>query len=144
MQNEFPNVKGFSARNLWNMKKWYLFYTLYDDVGEALFYVRKTIEEGWSRNALDNCIRAGFYHTSGYAVTNFSDKLPVLQGRLAQELLKGNYDLGFVTLPEEYGEEALETAIEQRMTRFLLELGGRLGICRKAERNHRFRENQKD
>lgn len=27
LQNEFPEVKGFSARNLWNMKKWYLFYS---------------------------------------------------------------------------------------------------------------------
>ena len=23
----FPKPKGFSARNLWNMKKWYLFYS---------------------------------------------------------------------------------------------------------------------
>ena len=26
LQAEFPNVKGFSVRNLWNMKKWYSFY----------------------------------------------------------------------------------------------------------------------
>lgn len=26
LQNEFPKAKGFSARNLWNMKKWYLFW----------------------------------------------------------------------------------------------------------------------
>lgn len=26
LQNEFPGVQGFSTRNLWNMKKWYLFY----------------------------------------------------------------------------------------------------------------------
>ena len=42
---------------------------------------------------------------------------------MAQELLKDNYDLGFIALPEKYDEEALEDAIEQRMTRFLLELG---------------------
>lgn len=93
------------------------------DLSEAVFYIRKTIEEDWSRNALDNCIRANLYHTSGAAITNFADKLPVPQGRLAQELLKGNYDLGFIDLPKEYDEEALEDAIERRMTRFLLELG---------------------
>lgn len=38
-------------------------------------------------------------------------------------MLKGNYDLGFISLPEEYDEAALEEAIERRMTRFLLELG---------------------
>lgn len=92
-------------------------------VEEALFYVKRTVDESLSRNALDNCIRADMYHTIGAAVTNFDKQLPVPQGRLAQELLKGNYDFGFVALPEEYDEEALETAIEQRMTRFLLELG---------------------
>ena len=27
LQKEFPSEKGFSARNLWSMKQWYLFYT---------------------------------------------------------------------------------------------------------------------
>jgi predicted nuclease of restriction endonuclease-like (RecB) superfamily len=93
------------------------------DLHEALFYVKRTIEEGWSRNALDNCIRADMYHAVGTAVTNFSEKLPTTQGELAQEILKSNYDLGFVSLPPKYDENALEDVLEQRMTRFLLELG---------------------
>lgn len=92
-------------------------------IEEALFYIKRTVNEGLSRNALDNSIRADMYHAMGTALTNFDEKLPVPQGKLAQELLKGKYDLGFVSLPEEYDEEDLETAIEQRMTRFLLELG---------------------
>ena len=92
-------------------------------VEEALFYIRKTIEGSLSRDALDNIIRADLYHTSGMAVTNFAEKLPAIQGDLAQEILKSNYDLGFVSLPEKYDEEALEDVLEQRMTRFLLELG---------------------
>ena len=92
-------------------------------IEEALFYIQKTIEEGWSRSTLDNCIRADYYHASGNALTNFSERLPSPQGDLAQELLKENYDLGFIALPKKYDETALEDAIEQRMTRFLLELG---------------------
>ncbi len=92
-------------------------------IEEALFYLRRTIERGLSRNALDDCIRADLYHTSGAAVTNFADELPAIQGALAQEILKSNYDLGFVSLPEGYDEDALEDVLEQRMTRFLLELG---------------------
>lgn len=92
-------------------------------IEEALFYVQKTVEGNLSRNTLDNIIRADLYHTSGNAVTNFSEKLPAIQGDLAQEVLKSNYDLGFVSLPEKYDEEALEDVLEQRMTRFLLELG---------------------
>ena len=92
-------------------------------IEEALFYIQKTIEEGWSRSTLDNCIRADYFHASGGALTNFSERLPAPQGDLAQELLKENYDLGFITLPQKYDETALEDAIEQRMARFLLELG---------------------
>ena len=92
-------------------------------VEEALFYIKHTIEHHLSRNALDNCIRADLYHTSGSAITNFDDCHSMPQGKLAHELLKGNYDLSFVSLQEEYDEKSLESAIEQRMTRFLLELG---------------------
>ena len=92
-------------------------------IDEALFYIRRTVEEGLSRNALDNSIRADMYHSMGAAITNFKEQLPAPQSLLAQELLKENYDLGFISLPEEYDEAALEDAIEQRMTRFLLELG---------------------
>jgi len=92
-------------------------------IEEALFYIQKTVEEGLSRSALDNYIRADLYHVAGMAITNFDEKLPADQGRIAREILKGNYDLGFVSLPKDYDEIALEDALEQRMTRFLLELG---------------------
>lgn len=184
LQNEFPNAKGFSARNLWFMKQWYSFYAFEDNaesliydmeshinmgslkleqvaskiveqklkqvvsellfpacfayvpwghhvmiiqrakgIEEALFYISKTIEGSLSRNALDNIICADLYHSAGNALTNFTEKLPIVQGKLAQEILKSNYDLGFVSLPEGYDEDALEDILEQRMTRFLLELG---------------------
>lgn len=92
-------------------------------IDEAFFYIKCTIQEGLSRNALDDYIRADYYHTSGTAISNFPDKLPAMQANLAQEILKGNYDLGFVSVPKGYDETALEDAIEKRMTRFLLELG---------------------
>lgn len=187
LQNEFPDSKGFSTTNLWNMKKWYLFYkkeiekvhqlvglfenskiaksinlqqlgaeitedqekvhqpggelsfpslfayvpwrhhveiiTKCKDVKEAFFYIQKTIEEGWSRSALQNFISANLYRTSGKAVTNYSDKLPDKQGQLANEIIKDNYDFGFVSLPAEYDETALEDELEKNITRFLLELG---------------------
>lgn len=184
LQAEFPDVRGFSVRNLWNMKKWYLFYSsaanfpeevltlekavsdsnrklqqvvaelpsekLQQDaaeipfpdvfayvpwgqhitiitkcrtVEEALFYIEKTIENGYSRNTLLNVIDADYYHAAGSALTNFKDRLPLPQGQLAQEITKSNYDLGFISLPENYDERALENALEQNITRFLLELG---------------------
>ncbi|MBQ6610571.1 MAG: DUF1016 family protein [Oscillospiraceae bacterium] len=92
-------------------------------IAEALFYIQRTIEAGWSRSALENSMQADIYHKTDTAVTNFDERLPAPQSKLAQELLKENYDLGFITLPNEFDETDLETAIEQRMTRFLLELG---------------------
>lgn len=71
-------------------------------VDEALFYIRKTIEGNLSRSALDDCIRADLYHTSGAAVTNFAEKLPPVQGALAKEIIKSNYDFGFVSLPDSF------------------------------------------
>ncbi len=85
--------------------------------------LKLVIDKGLSRNVLDDYIRSDYYNVSGKALTNFQEKLSVTQGKLAQELLKSNYDLGFVILPEEYDENDLEDVLEQRMTRFLLELG---------------------
>ena len=55
-------------------------------VDEELFYIKKTIENGLSRNALIDILEADLYHTAGTAVTNFSEKLPTIQGKLAQVL----------------------------------------------------------
>lgn len=114
----FPPILGFVP---WGHH--ILIITKCKSIEEALFYINRTIKEGLSRNALDNSIRADMYHQLGAAETNFSEQLPTPQGELAHELLKENYDLGFIALPEKYDENALEDAIEQRMTRFLLELG---------------------
>ncbi len=92
-------------------------------VEEALFYVRKTVEEGYSRSVLVNLIETGLYQKEGKALTNFKERLPSSQIQLAQEIIKSNYDLGFITVPVNYDEKKLEDALEQKITRFLLELG---------------------
>lgn len=92
-------------------------------IDEAFFYIRETINGSLSRSALMNCIKADMFHTRAKAVTNFSDTLPQIQSKLAQEITKENYDFGFVSLPKEYDETMLEDALEQNITRFLLELG---------------------
>ena len=94
-----------------------------NSVDEALFYVGRIIQEGWSRSALCNALKADLFHTTGQAVTNYGKLLPTSQSRLAQEMTKEAYDLSFVTLPAEYSERDLENALEKNITRFLLELG---------------------
>ncbi len=93
-------------------------------IDEALFYVGKTIEQGLSRDALINCIKANLYEHQGKIVNNFNDHLPALQSNLVQEVLKENYDFGFATVEHEiYDEAELEAALTKNVTDLLLELG---------------------
>ncbi len=93
------------------------------NIDEAIFYIVHCASEGWSRQALMNCIKADYYHTSGGAITNFSEILPTPQRELAQAITKDTYDFGFISLPKGYEEKELETELEKHLTRFLLELG---------------------
>lgn len=92
-------------------------------IDEAVFYLRECILGGWSRQTLDNSLKATLYKVQGKAISNFPEYLPEAQSRMAQEITKDNYDFGFVTVPVNYKEEQLEAALEQNITRFLLELG---------------------
>ena len=93
-------------------------------IEEALFYIGKTIEQGLSRDALINCIKANLYEHQGKIVNNFTDHLPALQSKLVQEVLKENYDFGFATVEHEiYDEAELEEALTKNVTDLLLELG---------------------
>jgi predicted nuclease of restriction endonuclease-like (RecB) superfamily len=90
---------------------------------EALFYVQKTIENGWSRAMLMNFIEVDLYASQGKADNNFSRLLPDSQSDLARETLKDPYKFDFITLTEGYKERELETALTDNITKFLLELG---------------------
>ncbi|WP_290154656.1 PDDEXK nuclease domain-containing protein [Bacteroides acidifaciens] len=91
-------------------------------IDEAVFYLRECILGGWSRQTLDNSLKANLYKVQGKAISNFPEYLPEAQSRMAQEITKDNYDFGFVTVPVNYKEEQLEAALEQNITCFLLEL----------------------
>ena len=92
-------------------------------VDEALFYVDKTAEDGWSRNVLMNMMEADLYHARGHAVTNFAEKLPAPESDLVQQTLKDPYCFDFLALRERYSERELEDALVDNIARFLLELG---------------------
>ncbi|MBQ9678468.1 MAG: DUF1016 family protein [Prevotella sp.] len=100
-----------------------------ETIDEALFYIGKTIEQGLSRSALTNCIKANLYDHQGKIVNNFSDHLPALQSKLVQEVLKENYDFGFATVGHDiYDEDELEEALAKNITAMLLEMGTGFGF----------------
>ena len=94
-----------------------------DSLDEALFYINKVVEEGWSRSWLEDRIAAKLFLSQGSAITNFSQALPLPQSQLAKEILKDPYHFDFLSMKEKYDEHDLEEALVSNVTQFLLELG---------------------
>ena len=100
-----------------------LIITKCQSVDEAMFYVNKVVEEGWSRRHLEDELANNLYARRGKAITNFSNALTLPQSMLATEVLKDPYTFDFLTLTQGYNEKQLEEALAHNITRFLLELG---------------------
>lgn len=90
---------------------------------KAFFYVKKTIEEGWSREVLLNFMSTDLYEREGKALTNFTRTLPEATSGLAQELTKDPYNFAFTGITQPYNERKLKDALLANVSQFLLELG---------------------
>lgn len=93
------------------------------DSQRALFYVRKTYENNWSRAILLNFLSTDLYDRQGKAITNFSFTLPETQSALAQAITKDPYNFDFLSIREKYDEKELKDALMGNIVKFLLELG---------------------
>ena len=94
-----------------------------DDMDKALFFVRKTWENNWGRDALLNWLDTDLYERDGKAVTNFQSTLSAVQSDLAQQMTKDPYQFDFLNLREKFDERDIEDELVNNVTRFLLELG---------------------
>ena len=90
---------------------------------KALFYVRKTQENNWSRAVLLNFLDTDLYEREGNAITNFKAIMSNAEGDLAQQMTKDPYCFDFLTLPQRYTEKELKDALMDNIQKFLLELG---------------------
>lgn len=93
------------------------------DYNTAIFYLKKTIEDGWSRNVLKSFIDTNLHLRQGKALTSFSRLLPANESELAQEITKDPYIFDFTNMTEPYKERELKKALMRNISRFLLELG---------------------
>lgn len=145
LRSEFPDMKGFSPRNLKYMRKfaeiwpdgefvqqaaaqipWFHNCVLLDklkDRNEREWYLRKTFEHGWSRDILVMQIESRLFHRQGKAITNFAATLPPLQSDLAEQTLKDPYVFDFLGLGDNAHEREIERELVKHITNFLLELG---------------------
>jgi predicted nuclease of restriction endonuclease-like (RecB) superfamily len=147
LKKEFPSM-GLSPRNLWDMKKFYEHYQLSDEKlrrsvavlpwghnllimskinseNEALFYVTKTIELGWTKDILLNYIKANAYQNEleSFKTHNFIKTLPENLANHADEILKSSYNLGFLGVTQAVKERELEQRLVEKIKHFILELG---------------------
>jgi predicted nuclease of restriction endonuclease-like (RecB) superfamily len=143
----FPNTTGYSARNLKYMAKFAATYpdiefvqtvsaqitwshnvALLDKVKDdniRVWYMQKTIENGWSHSVLIHQIESGLYERQAIAekISNFENRLASPQSELAVQTMKDPYIFDFIPFKEDMVERDIEQALVKDITKLLLELG---------------------
>ncbi|MGE3954868.1 MAG: YhcG family protein [Parachlamydiales bacterium] len=145
LRTSFPDLKGFSTRNVRFMVQFakefanfqivkrlvsqipwghnILIMQKLSSLEERTWYAQQVLTNGWSRSVLDARISSNLFARQGSAVTNFADTLPDRQSQLADQLLKDPYCFDFLTLTESHDERQLESGLLDHLQKFLLELG---------------------
>jgi predicted nuclease of restriction endonuclease-like (RecB) superfamily len=145
LRDAFPEMKGFSPRNLKYMRAfaaawpdrqivqaslaqltWYHHIALLeklDSPESRLWYAAKTLEHGWSRNMLAVQIDTQALHRHGKAQTNFPATLPPLDSDMAVQVFKDPYLFDFLGTDAPRRETELEQGLVAHIQKFLLELG---------------------
>lgn len=141
----FPDMKGWSRSNLMYMRQfaeawrreeivqaplgqlpWYHHLTLLERLksrGDRMAYAALAVENGWSRNVMVHQIDLKVADQHGKAVTNFRKLMPPPDSDMAEQTLKGEYDLGFLAATTRIKENRLRTLLVDKVAKFLVELG---------------------
>lgn len=146
LKQDFPEIKGFSRRNIYAILQWYRFYsekyqfvpqgvaqipwghnrliiTKVKNIDEAEFYCRAVVQNAWDRDTLEIQIENKYYLTAGNSTHNFENTLSAKQSELATQTLKDPYNFDFLGLENDALEKAIEDELTKNITKFLLELG---------------------
>lgn len=147
IRTEFEGIQGFSPRNLWDMKRFFEEYSVHEklrqlvaelpwghnlliinkisDPKEREYYIKASIENGWSRNVLLNQIKAKAYsrQITIEKTTNFARTLPAHLAEQANETLKDGYVLDFLGIKKPVLERELENRMVEKIRDVLIEFG---------------------
>jgi len=147
LRKEFPGMSGFSARNLWDMKRFYEEYTdvqdlrqlvaeipwgqnlliinKVKDVAARAYYIKAVHTLGWSRNVLLNQIKAKAYERQVMSGKqhNFTETLPEHIAQQADEAMKDVYMLDFLGISKPVVEREMERRMVNKIRDVILELG---------------------
>lgn len=145
LREAFPEMKGFSPRNLKYMRAfaaawpdrqivqaslaqlpWYHHIALLEKLDRPeprLWYAARTLEHGWSRNILAFQIEAQAHRRQGKAQTKFPATLPPPDSDMAAQVFKDPYLFDFLGTDAPRREAELEQGLVAHIQKFLLELG---------------------
>ncbi len=145
LKESFPDMGGFSARNLKYMRKfaeswpdrlivqrtvaqipWRSNLTLLEKLKEPdlrLWYAEQTIEHGWSKDILAIQITSALHKRIGQTANNFEATLPPVESDMANQIFKDPYLFDFLGTAEVRLEAELERKLVDHLEKFLLELG---------------------
>lgn len=140
--------KGFSQRNLEQMRTFYVRYSIpqtvsaefklswshylilmrIEDIGTRNFYEIEAIQNNWSLRELKRQVNSALYERLVLSKDKEKVKELAVKGQIiekAQDVIKDPYILEFLGLDEksDYSENKLETEIINKLEMFLLELG---------------------
>ena len=146
LQTEHPGIRGFSARNIWNMKNFYEFYAqneklqpLVAEIGwtqnclilekckdplHIEYYLRKTKQMGWSKNDLIDKIKKNHFENQALSQHNLEHTVsPELKAQVAWEFVD-DYYIELINPDLPISEKEIENAIVTNIVKFLSEMGG--------------------
>lgn len=149
----FPSMKGFSRENLWRMKKMYETYKDYPKLSpvvtelswsnnllilfqaksmeEKEFYLKLSLQEGWSRRELERQISSFLYERFMFSKSKKIDKTIIFKRRKNFNIqFKDEYIFDFLSLGEDFCETDLRKAIVRDLKQFFLEFGRHLAFER--------------
>ena len=147
LKTRFPRAKGYSPRNLRNMRKYYLSVKDNEELkelsykipwshntiimdrvkndNEKMWYIKETYNNGWSYDYLEIQVKRNAYSRQilGDKPNNFGLTLLQPQSALAKEIMKDPYIFDVGELKENYVEKDVENALIEKIKMTLLELG---------------------
>lgn len=145
LKEAFPEMSGFSPRNIKYMRKfadcwkdysivqrvvaqlpWRTNISLLDklpDEESRLWYAYKAIENGWSKNILDIQIETKLKERTGKAINNFPNTLPPMDSDMVAQNFKDPYLFDFLGTDMPRREVEIEKKLTEHIQKFLLELG---------------------
>lgn len=145
LRRSFPEMQGFSTRNLHLMRSFAAEYPDPAIVQQLVaqlpwghfaritqriknpeareWYMREAARQGWSRSVLELQLLGNAFERRGKAVTNFAASLPCAESVKAIEVFKDPYVFDFLAVTDLRREREVEQALVDHIQRFMLELG---------------------